>query len=500
MKRHKHSLSHYRLATFDLGQLVPVGLTEVLPGDTFDHSTSLLLRLSPLAAPVMHPLNVRVHHFFVPHRLIWEEAQEAVSATVRGSFEDFITSGSDGNDTQEVPKMTAPTTGNTLMDYYGVPPVTGSPPLEVSALPLVGFNSCFNEYYADQDLVTGRTALDTSIPNVAWEKDYLTSARPFAQKGPQITLPISGNAPVTGIGPGPTVGSTVTTGWNETGGVAQTGQTGWRTSSQELAFGEDPNNPGYPNIYADLSQAEAIGINEFRRAFALQRYAEARARYGSRYTEYLRYLGIRPSDARLDRPEYLGGGRVAMSVSEVLQTAPEGATPARDYGVADMYGHGIGSMRTNRYRRFFEEHGYVHTFVSVRPKAMYLNGVARHWLRSARDEFWQKELEHIGQQEVDLLEVYGEAGTPGTVFGWQDRYREYRETQSGVSGEFRNLLNYWHLGRDFTSQPALNEAFVTCNPTKRIFNEQTQHSIWGMAQHRLVARRKVARNAAGRIL
>lgn len=494
MKRNKHTLSHHRLTTFDLGQLVPVGLVEVLPGDTFQHSTSALVRLAPMAAPVMHPVSVRLHHFFVPHRLIWEDAGGT------GTFEDFITSGEDGNDNQLVP--VEPTTGASkdLLDYYGIPPVAG---VNVSTLPVTGFNAIYNEYYRDQDLAAKRVSNDKTVPFCAWEKDYLSSARPWPQKGPDITLPVAGQAPVKGIASGQQ-GYTS----SQTGPVYETGGTESTTYEpfQQIDTGvnyyveEDAGNPGFPGIYADLTQAEAVKINEFRKAFALQRYAEARARYGSRFTEYLRFLGIKPSDARLDRPEYLGGGKARVSISEVLQTAPEGATPARDYGVGDLYGHGVAGLRSNRYRRFFEEHGYVHTLMSIRPKAMYLQAINRHWLRTDRETFWQRELQHIGQQEVLTNEVYASGSTGKETWGYQDRYREYREQNSLVSAEFRDILNYWHLARDFQSEPVLNQSFTDCNPSKRIFNEQTQNSLWVQIQHSLVARRLVSRNAGGKIL
>lgn len=494
MKRNKHNLSHYHLTTGNMGELIPVGLTEVLPGDSFQHGTSALIRLSPLAAPVMHPATVRIHHFFVPHRLIWEDAGGA------GSFEDFMTGGGDGYDSQVVPTMA--TTGATkdLFDHYGLPRVSG---IQVSALPVTGFNAIFNEYYRDQDLVAARDAADLTVPRCAWEKDYFTSSRPWPQKGPDVVLPIGGSAPVRGIGGlaantyAPSASPT-----RETGGIeTPAGQkTIAGSGSSSLWWEQDPENTGYPAIFADLSEAEAVKVNEFRRAFALQRYQEARARYGSRYTEYLRYLGIRPSDARLDRPEYLGGGKVRISISEVLQTGPDAAGADPAFGVGDMYGHGIAALRSNRYRRFFEEHGYVHTLLSVRPKAIYSNGINKTWLRQVKEDFHQRELEHIGQQAVQLNEIYADAANGTQTFGYQDRYREYREHPSFIASEFRDVLNYWHMARGFESAPALNASFVECDATKRIFNEQTMDSLWMMIQHRLVARRMVSRNAGGRIL
>ena len=211
---------------------------------------------------------------------------------------------------------------------------------------------------------------------------------------------------------------------------------------------------------------------------------------------------MNPSDSRLQRPEYLGGGRAQVAISEVLQTANEAASDR--FGVGDLYGHGVASMRSNAYRRHFNEHGYQMSLLSVRPKAMYTQGAERHWLRRDREEFWQRELEHIGQQAVFNGEVFLDS-TPTAAemyatFGFQDRYKEYREVESKVAGEFRTTLNYWHLAREFASQPVLNQSFSDCNPSKRIFNVQNQHTLWIAAQHKLIARRLVSRSAAGRIM
>ncbi len=164
-----------------------------------------------------------------------------------------------------------------------------------------------------------------------------------------------------------------------------------------------------------------------------------------------------------------------------------------------MYGHGVAAMRSNKYRRFIEEHGYIITMLSVRPKTMYTQGIHRSWLRQDKEDYYQKELEHIGQQEIMNYEIYGGSLEGLETFGYQDRYREYREQPSRVSSEFRDLLNYWHLGREFGDQPVLNSSFIECVPSKRIHNEQTHSSLWIMVQHKMVARRLLSRNAAPRI-
>ncbi|UIW10383.1 major capsid protein [Flyfo microvirus Tbat2_144] len=485
MKRSKFSLSHYRLGTYNMGSLYPISVMEVLPGDTIQQATSMLVRCSPLLAPVMHPVRVRVHHWYVPYRLLWD------------NWEDFITGGPTGTDTSVFPTITAGGTGfavGSLGDHMGLP--TGLATLQVNALPFRAYAMIWNENYRDQDLETELVFSTASGPdsttsralqNVSWEKDYFTSARPFEQKGPAITIPLGTSAPVnpspaasaptfhTGTGTPTTLRPAATT---ASSNVQISGPTSGTTALQW----------GTPGLAADLSNASAITISRLREAFALQRFEEARARYGSRYVEYLRYLGVRSSDARLQRPEYLGGGRQTIQFSEVLQTA-EGEDP-----VGEMRGHGIGAMRSNRYRRFFEEHGVVLSLLSVQPKTMYMQGVHKQWIRRSREDFWQRELQHIGQQEVENQEVYAAHAQPTGVFGYQDRYDEYRRKESSVAGEFRtSLLNYWHLARDFSSAPALNASFVSCVPTERIFADNAEDTLYIMANHSIQARRMVVK-------
>lgn len=496
MKRSKFSLSHHKLVTCDMGELVPVGLTEVLPGDSLQQATSLLLRVSPLIAPVMHPVHVRIHHWFVPHRLVWDD------------WEDFITGGPDGNDASVFPTMSAgpsqtvdPLVG-TLADYLGIPRIT-SATQTVSALPFRGYAMIWNEFYRDQDLETALTIDTTSgtdtttsvaLKNVAWEKDYFTSARPWTQKGPDVTIGVGGSAPVEQSGQLQFDTATAADGPF----VTETAANGRVILSQ---LGSNPNEEVryVSGLVADLSAASGISIGDLREALALQRFAEARARYGSRYTEYLRYLGVRSSDARLQRPEYLGGGRNTIQFSEVLQT---GVTTDGDdsEGVGNLKGHGIAAMRSNRYRRYFEEHGYVFSLLSVRPKTMYTQGLSRTWNRRTREDFFQKELQQIGQQEVLVKEVFADHATYDNVFGYQDRYDEYRRSESGVSGEFRDTtLDFWHMARKFASVPTLNGSFVSSNPTKRVNAVQTNDVLWIMAHHSIQARRLLRRNASSRL-
>ncbi|AXH77578.1 MAG: major capsid protein [Microviridae sp.] len=499
MKRSKFSLSNYKVLSANMGSLIPIGLTEVLPGDTIQQATSVLCRLSPMLAPVMHPVHMKVHHFFVPNRILWDD------------WEDFITGGPDGFNDSDFPTIGAPAQGfgiGSLADYLGVPPSAAN--LRVSALPFRAYAKIFNDWFRDQDLQAELPLATTSgvdsttnrtLQNSAWEKDYFTTCRPWTQKGPEITLPLGKKAIVSHDVP-----SSGGTGTNDRLSAYSTAAGSFRSLGQQsttyINSSTDVSDVSR-SLYADLSTATAATINQLREAFALQRYEEARARYGSRYTEYLRYLGIRSSDARLQRSEYLGGGTQTIQISEVLQTGPEngGGGPSTPGGVADLYGHGIGAMRSNRYRKFFEEHGYVLTLLSVKPKTMYTQGLHRHWNRRTKEDFFQKELQHIGQQEVLNKELYADGtAADDNTFGYQDRYDEYRRCESSIAGEFRTSeLDFWHMARIFQTRPTLNADFIKSVPTDRIFQVKTNDVLWVMANHSIQARRIVSKTGTSYI-
>jgi hypothetical protein len=484
MKRYKHTLSNYRVQSGNMGELIPLACVPVLPGDTFQHHTNALVRMAPLNTPVMHPVNVRIHHFFVPNRIVWDE------------WEEFITGGEDGMSTAEIPTIQTTAEKNTILHRLGIPNIAG---VDVSALPVRAFNKIYNEYYRDQHLVTARDEDDITIPRCAWEKDYFTTSRPWTQLGPDVTLPLGDWAPVVADDVN---NQMFTIGAPRSGAQEFNMLTDGDVGQNKLYL--DNVNPGASGnkLGVNLSSAEAPSVNDFRAAFSLQRYQEARARYGSRFTEYLRYLGIRPSDSRLQRPEWCGGGSTRLSFSEVLQTAPTDATggPEEATGIGDMFGHGIAGARTNRYRKFFEEHGFVISILSVRPKSIYLNGIPREWLKTAKEDYFQKELVNLGQQEVYQAELYAENSRD--VFGFNDRYHEYRTHPSQVLGDMRDLLSSWHLGRDLESNVTLNEAFITCDPSRRIFQieDETLDTLWIMANNHIVARRLVPKRANPRIL
>lgn len=501
MKRNKFSLSNYKLFTARMGELIPCGWKEVIPGDTFQQASSVFLRLNPMVRPVMHPIQIRLHHFFVPYRLIWED------------FEKFITGGVDGEGDGAVYPVIdfaadEPDEGE-LGDYLGIPSNPNG--LVVSALPFRAYAIIYNEYFRDQDLIS-ESFCDYSVASgtdvttnlnlmlCAWEKDYFTSARDESSKGPDLTIPLANDGVVSVVDTTPS-GATkikkVTDGTNADSAdlYAGTGATVGDLTAADLTT----------KYYIDPNGNLEVGggtINELREAFALQRFQEARLQWGSRYTEYLRYLGIRSSDARLQRPEYLAGGKQTIQISEVLQnsntTSGTGVT-----GVGNLAGHGIGAMRTNRYRRFFEEHGIVMSMFSVRPKTMYVQGIERAWNRRTKEDFYQKELQHIGQQEILMKEIYGQGANPDNVFGYQDRYDEYRRAESTIAGEMRGSFaspSPWHFARQFSAEPVLNQSFIECGPVAAPFQVQTGDNIQVMVNHSIQARRPIAKSGRSFVL
>lgn len=492
MKRNLFSLSNQVNLSCNQGDLIPLGKPrEVLPGDIFRHGTSLLIRLSPMLAPVFSQLNVTILQFYVPTRIVWDD------------FEKFITGGPDGDDTTAHPyiEFASGVAVGSLADFFGITPGVnnvGGVGVGVSAIPFRGYAAICNEWIFDEDLDTplvyskgngADTTTNTTLQKIRWEKDRFTSARPFEQKGPSVTVPVGVSAPVRGIGVTPQNqvpgGSTNV---KDTSGNA-TWANQFNSASMNLIVKADAAGAAaLPDVYADLSAVTGIPVTELRLANALQRFMELSSHRGSRYVEYLlSRFGVRSSDARLQRPELLSRSKQVVQISEVLATA-EGTNT----DVGDLKGHGIGAMRGNRYMRMFEEHGYVFTLMAVQPKTFYPQGLDRTWSRRDKYDYFQPETAFIGDQEVLNKEVYAGAADPVGTFGWMPRYDEYRNDFNQIAGEFRtNTLNFWHQGRIFASEPALNATFVTSDPTERIFAVPGQDVLYVTARHSLQARRVI---------
>ena len=458
--RNEFNLSSEHKTTVDMGKLIPVWCQEVLPGDTFRVRHTALTRVAPLVNPLMHRVELRMHSFYVPLRILWS------------GWEDFIT----GEDETAVLPTVQPTrTEGDLLDYMGVPPAYTGP---INAYWMEAYNLIWNEFYRDQDLqaVVGLDQ-NNDVLNCAWQKDYFTIARPQTQQGNPEAIPISGYGRI----------ERSNESFETDADIRMQFASG---SDPALARGISPSAQSDP-LFVQLNSG-SISVDDLRRSIALQRFAEARMRFGSRYVDYLRYLGVNPSDGRLDRPEYLGGGKELLSFSEVLATAE-----TTNANVGDMYGHGIGMGTSRGWQKMFEEHGVVMTLLSCRPKTVYEDSVCRKFWRGQGGpmEFWQKELEVLPWQEVPQHEVDA-AGDPATTFGYVPRYEEYRHGVSHVSASMRSTEQSWHMGRDFATPPTLNSSFIQCTPTDRIYQDVNMPDLIMNVQNNVTARRLVGQTAS----
>lgn len=492
-KYNKFDLGHERKMSCFLGDLVPVMVQDVIPGDKFQVNTEMMARLAPMIAPIMHRMNATMHFFFVPNRLVWDE------------WEDFITGGKDGTAAPVWPHFTKKNGEHaylhdlmgdgSLADYLGLPDFSGEPDVaepnvQVSALPFRAYQLIYNEYYRDQnlenDLDISKASGDITTPaellkllvirKRAWEKDYFTSALPFSQRGPDVLIPIEGDVDFTYKSPTP---------FNSSGGggIPSAGSAKFDGSSRFLKD-QTNNNMTVDNIQDISFENTTVTINELRKAFRLQEFFERLARGGARYVEViLSFFGVKSSDARLQRPEYLGGGMANVVISEVLSTVQfDGGTPLPQ---GNMSGHGIAIGNTNRFRYTAEEHGYIIGLVSFLPRTGYQDGVPRHFMKSDRLDYFWPQFAHLGEQEIKNMELYCRPGQPAQpdpqgTFGYTPRYAEYKFTRSSTHGEFKNSLSYWHMNRIFTTAPALNEDFVHSDPTNRIFavEDDTAHKVY----------------------
>lgn len=488
MKRSLQSLSHNHSSTFDMGELIPISWFDAMPGDTIQAQTAMLIRTNPLLTPLMHPVYIHINHWLCPIRLLWDD------------FPDFITGGEDGADNTEHPyiNVSNPTLGS-LADYLGLPTYAWTNTEKINALPFRCYAKIYNEHFRDTELQSELTintgngvdaTTSTVLKNVNWAKDYFTSARGNPQLGSQVTVPIGEDAPITGFGLEASPGAAGATSLLETDGSAARNITGWGSSSVANRIEEDPSNSGYPNIRADLSAATGVDINDLRLALSIQRFQEARQRYGSRYSEYLKYLGVKGGniDARLQRPEFLAGGRQSIAFSEVVSTADSGSDI-----VGTLRGHGISAVKSNKYRRFVEEHSIVMTMAYVRPKAVYTQGIFKKWFKTTKEDYFNKELQYVGDEEVMNKELYAGHTSPDDTFGYQGRYDSYRYHPSFVSANMNETTyNTWHLGRVFTGDPTLNSSFITCTPSKRIFANTSDDCLQVAANNRIRVRRPMA--------
>jgi len=470
-QRNFFDLSHEVKMSIRGGRLIPFLLEDTIPGDIFSNRAEIMARYAPMLAPIMHRVDLTTHYFFVPNRLIWSE------------WEDFITGGREGTAEPVPPYITAAqvhaistafTDVSSLWDYMGLPPIDNEAEPDsvrpISSLPFRAFELIYQEYYRDQNL-EAEYELNTAsgqegTPQVnqilahkyrAWEKDYFTSALPFTQRGVEASLPFEINY------------KEISTAhyFDDTGDSQLSALSSGEINAVGLTSGL--KNVRIENIEED---SLLVTVNELRRTVRLQEWLEANARGGARYTEQIHvHFDERVPDYRLQRPEYLGGSKQPMVISEVLGTAT--TTEEQNGYVGAMAGHGLSVSRQSSFKYKAVEHGWIIGIMSVMPKAAYQNGIAKKWLRTDKFDFFWKEFANIGEQAIENTEIFfnpiNDEDNLGT-FGYTPRYAEYKYSSDRVAGQMRDQLSYWHLGRDFESLPTLNNPFIKCDPAAEGLN------------------------------
>lgn len=471
-------LTHDVKLSCNMGYLVPSMVFDVVPGDKVNVSTEALVRFAPLVSPMYHRCNVTFHTWFVPYRILWENWQDYITETktagVLPAFPWFEISYTGSNYTL-------------LHDYLGIPKPNGLSAVDekVSAMRLAAYQCVYNEFYRDENLVTeinyklidgdnnGNIDL-TILRKRAWEHDYFTSNLPFAQKGDAVDIPITlndakvkANTSLFNAHPSDTQ---IAINAGNTAGVAQ-----FQPSSGDpvgLAFLEGtPNDAAVDSdLYADNTNATVnTTINELRLAEALQKYLERAARAGTRLVEWIKGMfGVTLPDYTAQRPQYIGGTKSPVQISEVLNTTGEaGGLPQ-----GNMSGRGISVSQGQQGSFYAREHGVVITLMSIMPETAYQQGLEREWLKiNDPKEFLNPMFVTLGEQETKNKEILAYHPDGENTFGYLPRYSEYRTIPNRVAGDFRDTLSYWTMGRIFDASimPALNQDFIECDATHRVF-------------------------------
>lgn len=502
-------LTHQKKMSAQFGELTPSFIMDVVPGDTVNLTAAQLVRFAPLAAPLMHQVSVYQHYFFVPNRILWD------------NWENFITGGEDGLDASVPPTIqwegdpTADRQVNRLGDLLGLPINNGlSGGAGVDALPFAAYQEIYNEYYRDQNLITAvnnelidgnnSTNVNTlkQIRKRAWQHDYFTSALPWTQKGPEATIPLGTTAPLLIEQDEPMYSYNVSTNPPTLNTIGTL-----KTDAGTSALVNDNAgtlSPTHLSGKVDLSNASASSINDLRRAFRLQEWLEKNARGGSRYIEsILVHFGVKSSDARLQRPEYLGGGATPVQISEVLQTSQSGQTLSTGGELesttpqGNMAGHGISAGGNQGFKYYAEEHGYLIGILSVMPKTAYQQGIPKMFFRKDKFDYYWPEFANIGEQPILNQELYYD--TTDTLnqdtFGYTPRYSEYKYLNDTVHGDFRTDLDFWHMGRKFTTRPVLDQSFIQMDSDEvsRVFavTDTTVDQLYIQINNNVKAKRKM---------
>ena len=435
--RSMFDLSYSKLFDCDMGQLIPVMCDEVVPGDFFRIGNQAVIRFQPMIAPILHEINVYVHYFFVPYRLLWDD------------WEDFITGGITGDETPSIPVVAAELIDRsmyTLWDYFGLPLDNDAAGCWPAFFPFLAYNFIYNNYYRDETLQSEiDLGANFSVLRRNWEKDYFTSALPWQQRGTAPALPISG------------VTSAV-----------------WANDITGSVMGPVAYIPDdVINVNTvDLSGATSFDISDLRLAFQVQKWLERNSRCGARYTEFLQaHFSVSPRDERLQRPEYIGGTKSPIIVSEVLQTSSTDAASPQ----GNMAGHAISVNEGYAGKYHVKEYGLIMGIMAVMPRSVYASqGVPRQWIKRTKFDFFFPEFVNLSEQAIEngeICAVNGDVTRNAGLFGYQGRYDELRQKTNMICGAMRSTFDYWHLARIFdpASPPALNSTFINCVPDKRIF-------------------------------
>lgn len=525
MRRTKFDRSHVYKTTFNSGKLIPVFVDEVLPGDTTRMSINYFARLATPIKPIMDNIYLDWFFFFVPNRLVWDH------------WQNFCFEQDDPDDSTDyvIPTMSASSSVEnvlvgSLWDYFGLPVNVTNNISGINALPFRAVYLIWNEWFRDENLQKSvkiqkgdtNEVLDSSraadqpswvftsgtstVPGLACpprgkRHDYFTSALPWTQKGPGVSIGLAGTATL--VDPSPVSGYFVQQS-NNSLGAAQLSKdggvhdvyTGNGTLSYQGGYstsiaGHSVNGSGTATVtaqpgsswlsksaYADLDSSSIFTINSLRTAFQMQKFYERLARGGSRYTEVLRsFFGVVSPDARLQRPEFLGSFTKMVNVNPIAQTSATDDTSPQ----GNLSAYGVTASRFHGFTKSFVEHGYIIGFVCARADLTYQQGINKMWLRSTVYDFYWPTFAHLGEQAIELREIYAQ-GTAAdtTVFGYQERYAEYRYKPSQITGKFRSSvtggnLDVWHLSQFFSNAPTLNEEFITENPPiKRIIAVQDE--------------------------
>ena len=469
--RSRFSMQKTLKTTFDSGLLVPIMCEEVLPGDTFNVNVTMFGRLATPIFPVMDNLHLDSFFFFVPNRLVWTNWVKFMGE--QDNPADSIS--------YTIPQQVSPTGGypiGSLQDYLGLPTVgqvTAGATVSHSALPTRAYNLIYNQWFRDENLQNSRvvdkgdgpdTTADYTILRRGKRHDYFTSSLPWPQKGgTAVTLPLGTSAPIrTTSVPGTAITERLTV--LDNNGVVRDLQALSADSYQLHLNGTAAS--GKP-LYADLSAATAATINQLRQSFQVQKLLERDARGGTRYTEILRsHFGVTSPDARLQRPEYLGGGTTPISISPIAQTTGTGIS-GQTTPQGNLAAMGVYHAHNHGFTQSFVEHGYVIGVISVRADLTYQQGLRRHWSRTTRYDYYFPAFAMLGEQAVLNKEIYVTGGSSdNNVFGYQERWAEYRYNPSEITGLFRSTatgtIDPWHYAQKFTSLPTLNSTFIQDTP------------------------------------